>query len=67
MKLEIGNAGLCIGRGEAGAVTAWCGMLSIHLLVWRAFWVWGYSKDWYDGYLYSFGLGPLVAVTYADV
>lgn len=32
---------------------------ALHLGVAREFWQWGYIEEWYDGPIYSFGLGPL--------
>lgn len=34
----------------------------IHFLVSREYWQWGYQKDWYDGPLPSFGLGPFALI-----
>jgi hypothetical protein len=49
------NAGLlCVG--VAG--------LSIHALVQREHWTWGWGSFWWDGMLYELGFGPLALFTY---
>lgn len=35
-------------------------MLSIHFFPKAPHIEWGYSSEWYDGYLYSLGFGPLI-------
>jgi len=38
---------------------------SIHILPHKYHKRWWFQRDWYDGPLYSFGLGPLVLVCWA--
>jgi len=37
---------------------------AIHIFLKKEFWYWGYSRDWYDGPLHQFGLGPLLLITW---
>lgn len=39
--------------------------LDVHLVVKPKHWQFGYKKDWYDGPLPSFGLGPLFIVCWS--
>ncbi len=39
---------------------------NFHFIVQRSHWQWGYVRDWYDGPLYSFGLGPLFLLAWVD-
>ncbi len=43
----------------AGLVCLTCGPWSLHLLVRKRHWSWGYTKGWWDGPMPEYGLGPL--------
>ncbi len=48
----------------AGKFTILIGNVCIHILPDKDNRQWGYVQDWYDGYLYSFGFGPIVLFTW---
>lgn len=49
----------------SGFVTIWFDKVAFHFFP-KPKWQWGYEKDWYDGPLYSFGLGPLLLICWND-
>jgi hypothetical protein len=61
------------GWGEnAGLICFWnsderkYSTLAVHLLVRPSFWQLGRREGWYDGPIYSFGLGPFLLVTWME-
>lgn len=60
------HAGFITISFEVGRLTRWLTKhhvwngWSLHLFVRKDCAQWGFSKDWYDGPLYSFGLGRLL-------
>jgi len=50
------NAGWA--RNAGALAVSWRGF-SLHFVVQRDCWVWGYDEDYYDGPLPSFGVGPV--------
>ena len=54
-----------MSKDAAGQLTFWRGdCFALHLLVRQQYRQWGLSADWYDGPLYSFGLGPILLVVW---
>lgn len=59
-------------RKNAGLVCFWnsdsreLSTFALHLFVRPAFWQLGRKDIWYDGQIYSFGLGPLLLVTWME-
>ena len=51
-------------RRNAGLVCLCAWRVSVHLVVARRHWVWGHSRDWYDGPIHYFGIGPAILVVY---
>ena len=56
----------------AGRLTVWTEGITymgvaIHVLPREHHRLWGYSKGWYDGPLYYFGLGPILLVSWGGL
>jgi len=64
MSIDFNMAGLvCIsGSGERGRWNCF----SLHFIILKPRdWVWGVHRDWYDGPLTTFGLGPFAMICFA--
>jgi hypothetical protein len=40
--------------------------MTLHLLVKRKYWTFGYHEDWYDGPIHSISLGPIFTMNTMD-
>jgi hypothetical protein len=65
----IGKWRISFGWEHAGLITIWSDSpdmwdtsWSFHFIPSHTHWVWGFEKDWYDGPLLSWGLGPLFLI-----
>ncbi|HEY8096166.1 MAG TPA: hypothetical protein VIE65_08740 [Methylobacter sp.] len=60
-------------KNNAGLVCLWnadekqLSTFAIHFLVSPRFWLFGRQEEWFDGPLYSFGLGPLILINWMEI
>ena len=65
--MKICKYELSFGWRHAGFITIWGDEVGIHLLPSYEHWQCGYAEFWHDGPYYSFGLGPLLLVTWDGI
>ena len=65
MKIEIRPKDSFGKASSAGRIYIEVRNLGIHIFPYKNQRQWGYLKEWYDGPLYSFGLGPLLLLCWS--